>query len=73
MGKKQSQPTNQSDFNKLWDSVEREREKHKKELEVDRKRFIENIKKVNKDDILPKQKEPEKLTLWMKIKKVLMG
>lgn len=73
MEKKQLKQTNQSEINKLWDSVDKEREKHKRELERDRLQFIENIRKVGKEDILPKQKKPEKLSLWMKIKKVLMG
>jgi hypothetical protein len=74
MEKKQSQQIKPKEFDKLWGSVEQEREKHRKQLEVDRLKLIEDIKKVNKEDILPKKpKEPEKLSLWKKIQKVLMG
>ena len=40
-------------------------------LEQEKTKLIENIKKLKKEDILPKP--PEKLTLWQRIKKVLMG
>ena len=45
--------------------------KSKVELNFEKEKFIQNIKKIKKEDILPKP--PEKLTLWMRIKKVLMG
>jgi hypothetical protein len=40
-------------------------------LDQEKVKLIDNIKKLKKEDILPKP--PEKLTLWQKIKKVLMG
>ena len=40
-------------------------------LNQEKSKLIENIKKLKKEDILPKP--PEKLTLWHRIKKVLMG
>jgi len=40
-------------------------------LDQEKLKLINNIKKLKKEDILPKP--PEKLTLWQKIKKVLMG
>ena len=40
-------------------------------LDQEKSKLINNIKKLKKEDILPKP--PEKLTLWQKIKKVLMG
>ena len=40
-------------------------------LDQEKSKLIDNIKKLKKEDIL--QKPPEKLTLWQKIKKVLMG
>jgi hypothetical protein len=49
--------------------------KHKKDeinLDNEKSRLINNIVKIKKEDILPKQIIPEKLTLWMRIKKVLM-
>jgi hypothetical protein len=41
-------------------------------LDNEKSRLINNIVKIKKEDILPKQIIPEKLTLWMRIKKVLM-
>jgi hypothetical protein len=46
-------------------------EKDKKDLELQKESFIENIKKFNKEDLLPKK--PQKLTIWQKIRKSLMG
>jgi hypothetical protein len=45
----------------------------KDRLELDREKLdlIKNIKQLKKENILPKK--PEKLTLWNRIKKVLMG
>jgi hypothetical protein len=40
-------------------------------LDQEKLKLIDNIKKLKKEDILPKP--PEKLTLWQRIKKVLMG
>jgi hypothetical protein len=40
-------------------------------LDQEKSRLIENIKKIKREDILPKP--PKKLTLWQRIKKVLMG
>lgn len=40
-------------------------------LDQEKTKLIENIKKLKKEDILPKP--PEKFTLWQRIKKVLMG
>ena len=40
-------------------------------LDQEKAKLIDNIKKLKKEDILPKP--PEKLTLWQRIKKVLMG
>jgi len=42
------------------------------ELEAEKKILIEQIKKLKKEDII-KPKVEEKITLWKKIKKVLMG
>lgn len=51
--------------------LEREKVKDKIELDKEKQKFIENIKKHSKTDIIPEQ--PKKLTLWKRIKKVLMG
>jgi hypothetical protein len=50
-----------------------EKEKVKDILETERQKqdIIENIKKLKKEDILPKQ--PKKMSLWKRIQKVLMG
>jgi hypothetical protein len=42
------------------------------ELETEKIKLIEQIKKIKKEDIL-KPKTKEKITLWKRIKKVLMG
>jgi hypothetical protein len=41
------------------------------ELNKQKEDFIQEIKKLKKQDILPEK--PKKLTLWNRIKKVLMG
>ena len=53
--------------------LETQMTKDKKELEIDKNQIIQNIKKLKKEDILPKVVVPKKLTLWQKIKRVLMG
>ena len=47
-------------------------EKDQIDLISEKNRFINQIKKINKEDIIPVKKEI-KLTIWQKIKKVLMG
>lgn len=47
-------------------------EKDQNSLTNEKNQFINNIKKINKEDIIPVKKEI-KITLWEKIKKVLMG
>jgi hypothetical protein len=42
-------------------------------LETEKLSFIDEIKKMKKEDILPKNPENEKLSLWKRIKKVLLG
>lgn len=51
------------------DWLNSEIEKDKVELETQKKQLIESIKGINKDDIV---KPVENLTLWQKIKKVLL-
>jgi hypothetical protein len=41
------------------------------DLETEKEKFINEITKFKKEDILPKP--PKKLTLWQRLKKVLMG
>jgi len=52
------------------DWLRSEIEKDKLQLENEKKRLIESLKEFNKEDII---KPVEKLTLWKRIKKVIMG
>jgi hypothetical protein len=45
-------------------------EKDRIELEIEKKKLIESIKDLKKENIV---KEKERLTLWKRIKKVMMG
>ena len=47
-------------------------EKDQTDLVNEKNRFIDQIKKIKKEEIIPVKQEI-KLTLWQKIKKVLMG
>jgi hypothetical protein len=51
--------------------LEKEITKDQVELDKEKKDFINEIKKLKKEDILPKK--TKKITLWQRIKKVLMG
>jgi hypothetical protein len=51
--------------------LEKEIKKDQTELNKEKNDFIDEIKKLNKEDIFPKK--IKKLTLWQRIKKVLMG
>jgi hypothetical protein len=43
------------------------------QLQVEKEKIINELKKLTKEDVLPKIPElPKKLTLWERIKKVLM-
>jgi hypothetical protein len=42
-------------------------------LESKKLKFLGEIKKYKKEDIVPIKKTSEKLSLWQRIKKVLMG
>jgi hypothetical protein len=45
-----------------------------KKLEKEKNKLINQIKGLNKEDVLPKAPEPpKKLTLWQRLHKVLMG
>lgn len=52
------------------DWLKSELEKDKKSLEIEKLRMIESLKNFKKDEIVIKK---EKLTLWKRVKKVLMG
>lgn len=51
---------------KLLNWLNSEIEKDNKDLEVDKKKFIQEIKSLKKEDIFKK----EKLTFWQRVKKV---
>jgi uncharacterized protein YxeA len=55
----------------ILDWLQREKNKDFLELELEKKKLIENIKKIKKEDILPKK--PEKLSIWKRLKIMLMG
>ena len=45
-----------------------------KQLDKEKNKIINELKGLNKNDILPKPPEPpKKLTLWERLQKVLMG
>ncbi len=56
--------------NKMIQWYEKELLKDKIELDKEKNDLIKKLKGLSKDDIIPK---PVKLTLWQRIKKVLMG
>jgi hypothetical protein len=47
-----------------------EKLKDQRELDINKKKLISDIKKIKKDELFPK---PKKLTLWQKIKILLLG
>lgn len=55
---------------KQLDWFQKELMKDKNELDREKDEFIKKIKQLKKEDIVPKV---EKLSLWKRIKKVLMG
>lgn len=48
-----------------------EKQKDNSELEREKQQFIKNIQKIKKDEIF--DNKTVKLTIWQKLKKVLMG
>jgi hypothetical protein len=53
---------------KILNWYESEVKKDEQELNKEKMMFISELKKIKKEDII---KQPEKLTLWMRIKRVL--
>lgn len=51
--------------------LDKEITKDQNELNREKLEFINQIKKYKKEDLLPPK--PKKLTIWQRIKKVLMG
>lgn len=55
---------------KILNWLKSERNKDTKELEKEKQLFIQQIKKIKKEEIFPK---PKKLTLWQRIKVTILG
>jgi len=60
----------QTQEEKLQTWLQNESEKDSNDLEKQKKILIEQIKKLKKEDLIPKN---NKLTIWERIKKVLVG
>jgi len=55
------------------DWLQREIAKDNKELEIEKKKIINDILKTNPIDLVPKKETPKKLTIWQRIMKAIMG
>lgn len=55
---------------KILNWLTSEKNKDQRELEREKKIFIQQIRKIKKEDLFPK---PKKLTLWQKIKILILG
>ena len=55
---------------KILNWLNKEQKKDKVELEINKKKFIQEIKKLKKEDII---KVPKKPSLWQKIKIMILG
>lgn len=53
--------------------LETQVKKDEENLRREKEDLIKSLKQLKKEDILPKVEPPKKLTLWEKIKRVLMG
>ena len=51
--------------------LNKEKQKDNLELEQQKRMLINDIKKHKKEDIIPKKQKP--LSIWQRLKKVLMG
>jgi|LakMenEpi03Aug12_release.lakeMendotaPanAssembly.Ray.scaffolds.fasta_scaffold1841607_2 hypothetical protein len=56
---------------KELEKLNKEKVKNVIDLESEKEKFIKEITQIKKEDIIPKP--PKKLSLWNRIKKVLMG
>lgn len=57
---------------KILNWVQSEKNKDLKELEQEKLKFIKDLKKLKKEDLFNKPEKP-KMTLWKKIKLILLG
>lgn len=58
------------DNQKILTWLSKELKKDKTELEINKKKFIQEIKKFKKEDLI---KVPKKLSLWQRIKVMILG
>lgn len=56
---------------KLLSWLENEKQKDNNELNQEKDNLIKQLKGLKKEDVLPEK--PKKLTLWQRIRRVLMG
>ncbi len=63
----------QTETEKHLDWLKSEIEKDTIDLEKEKLKFINQIKNLKKEDIVQTKKEDEKLSIWRRIKRVLMG
>lgn len=57
---------------KILNWIQSEKNKDQKELEREKLEFAKQIKQLSKDEMFKKNKKP-KLSLWKKIKLILLG
>ncbi len=53
--------------------LEKQKKRDEQQLQREKDLFIQGLKNLKKEDILPKVETPKKLSLWKKLKRVLMG
>jgi len=58
------------DNQRILSWYENQKKKDQKEIELAKKKFIEEIKKIGKNELF---KEPKKLSLWQKLKIMILG
>lgn len=64
-------PLNQLEGMQDW--LKNEIKKDKKELELEKLKVLNELKKFKKEEIIPNKTKEVKLTLWQKLKKMLLG
>ena len=57
----------------MQDWLKNEIKKDKKELELEKLKDLNELKKFKKEEIIPNKTNEVKLTLWQKLKKMLLG